>query len=133
TPRRRLVRATAALWVFAVHGRARRRRLGLTAARYVPGGARARQLDHGRAGGAPRAARPGTADRGAVRARGSAPRGDRGRGTLPLGLPGRCERRGVSGFGGRTRGLAVGAGSGEQGAVRAGDVRDAERDTAPVA
>src|SRR5207249_11445177 len=37
-----------------------------------PGGARARQLDHGRAGGAPRAARPGTPDRGAVRARGSA-------------------------------------------------------------
>src|SRR5207249_200125 len=69
-PRRRLVRATAPLGAFAAHGRARRRRVGLTAARYIPGGARARQLDHGRAGGAPRAARPGTPDGCAVRARG---------------------------------------------------------------
>src|SRR5437016_78777 len=140
-PRRRLVRATAPLGAFAAHGGARRRRVGLTAARYVPGGARARQLDHGRAGGAPRAARPGTPDGGAVRARGGAPRGDRGRGTLPLGLPRRCERRGVSGFGGRAelrlppgvyRYAASDGGGAERGIVAVETYSDEWRPAVPI-
>src|SRR5439155_20983854 len=87
----------------------------------------------GRADGAPRAARPAAPGGDAVRARRSAPRGDRGRGTLPVGAPGWCERRGVSGSGGGAGGLVVGAGSRERGAVCSGGVRRAERHATSLA
>src|SRR5207249_7208929 len=113
--------------------RARRSGVGLAPARYVPCGTRARWLDQRGARGAPGAARPAASDGHAVRARGSAPRRDRRGGTLPLGVSGRCERRGISGPGGGIGGLVVGAGSREREAVRSGDIRDTERDAAPVA
>jgi len=74
------------------------------------------KLDDGRAGGAPRAARPAAPHGHAVPARRSAPRGDRA-GASTGGVPGRRERRCVSSAGGGARGLAPGGRSGERGAV----------------
>src|SRR5439155_678403 len=84
---------------------------------------------HGPAGAARAAAR---GDR-AVATRRQAPRDDRGRRIVPLGVPGRRERGSVSSPRGRADRLAAGGGDGERGAVPARDDRDGERAAAGTA
>src|SRR5207302_2647073 len=62
-----------------------------------------------------------------------APRGERGGRTVPLGVPGRSERRSLSRLGGRAYRLAVGRGREERGEVPAGGDRDNERAARPMA
>ena len=116
---------------------ARRCRVGLAATRHRTRRARSllplRQLAGDRAHGPAGAARAAARGDRAVATRRQAPRDDRGRRIVPLGVPGRRERGSVSSPRGRADRLAAGGGNGERGAVPARDDRDGERAAAPMA